>query len=99
MGGIVLDQGKLNELMAAIKAGDFSKVEEIKNYISEEDYQKVLGLFNQYSGKSEAEIIQELQRLKHTVPNQQELVEKLKPFLNDEQKRKLQQVLQILEQD
>ncbi|GAB6086948.1 hypothetical protein [Alkaliphilus crotonatoxidans] len=94
-----MDQGKLNELMAAIKAGDFSKVEEIKNYISEEDYQKVLGLFNQYSGKSEAEIIQELQRLKHTVPNQQELVEKLKPFLNDEQKRKLQQVLQILEQD
>ncbi len=94
-----MDQRKLNELMAAAKAGDLSKLEEIKNYISEEDYQRVLGLFNQYSGKSEAEILKELQKLKGAVPNQKEIVEKLKPFLNDEQKRKLQQVLQILEEE
>lgn len=94
-----MDQRKLNELMAAAKAGDLSKLEEVKNFISEEDYQKALGLFNEYSGKSEAEILKELAKLKNVVPNQQEIIDKITPFLNEEQKQKLQQVLQYLEEE
>ena len=85
--------------MAAAKAGDLSKLEEVKSFISEEDYQKALALFNEYSGKSEAEILKELAKLKHIVPNQQEIIEKITPFLNEEQKNKLQQVLRYLEEE
>ena len=93
-----MDTKKLNELVAAAKAGDYSKLEEIKNYVSDDDYQKALRLFNEYSGKSEAEIMRELGKLKNVVPNQQEIIDKIIPFLNDEQKQKLQRVLDYLDE-
>lgn len=85
--------------MEAAKRGDYSKLEEIKNFISEEDYQKALMLFQQYGGKSETEILKELARLKKTVPNQQEIIDKIQPFLNEEQKMKLKRVLEMLDQE
>jgi len=93
-----MDTRKLNELIAAAKAGDYSKLEEIKNYVSDDDYQKALRLFNEYSGKSEAEIMRELAKLKNVVPNQQEIINKIIPFLNEEQKQKLQRVLEYLDE-
>ncbi len=93
-----MDSRKLSELVAAAKAGDYSKLEEIKNYVSDDDYQKALRLFNEYSGKSEAEIMRELAKLKNAVPNQQEIIDKIIPFLNEEQKQKLQRVLEYLDQ-
>ncbi len=93
-----MDTRKLNELVAAAKAGDYSKLEEIKNYVSDDDYQKALRLFNEYSGKSEAEIMRELAKLKNAVPNQQEIIDKIIPFLNEDQKQKLQRVLEYLDQ-
>lgn len=93
-----MDQRKLNELIAAAKAGDYAKLEEVKNYISPEDYQTALRLFNEYSGKSEAEILKELAKIKNSVPNQQEIIDKIKPFLNEEQKQKLKRVLEYLEE-
>ncbi|WP_026476179.1 hypothetical protein [Alkaliphilus transvaalensis] len=94
-----MDQRKISELIEAAKKGDLSKLEEVKNYVSEEDYQKALQLFNQYAGRSEAEIMQELARLKKTVPNQQEIIDKIQPFLNEEQKAKLRKVLEVLDQE
>ncbi|SCY04885.1 hypothetical protein [Alkaliphilus peptidifermentans] len=94
-----MDRKKLNELMAAAKSGDYSKLEDVRDLISDDDYQKALSLFNQYSHKSEDEILKELAKLKHTIPNQQEIIDKLQPFLNAEQKEKLQRVLEYLEED
>jgi len=92
-----MDQAKLNELMAALKSGNLAKLEEVKGYMTEEEYDKALSLFREYGGKSEAEIIRELARVRNNVSNQQEIIDKIKPFLNDEQKKKLQKVLQMLD--
>lgn len=92
-----MDSKKLNELIAAAKTGDYSKLEEVKNYVSPEDYQTAIRLFNEYSGKSETEIMKELSKLKGSVPNKQEIIDKIKPFLNEEQKQKLQRVLEYLD--
>lgn len=94
-----MDQSKLNELMAAVKSGDLSRLEEVKNYMTKEEYEKALSLFREYGGKSEAEILKELARIKNNVTNQQEIIDKIKPFLNEEQKKKLQKVLQMLENE
>lgn len=91
-----MDQNKLNELFEAAKKGDHSKLEEVKDMISEEDYQKALNIFNQYSQKSEAEILRELKRLKRVVPNQEEIIQQMMPFLDDEQKEKLDRILEAL---
>ncbi|AOY76648.1 hypothetical protein [Clostridium formicaceticum] len=92
-----MDQRKLNELLEAAKKGDYSKLEEVKSMVSEEDYQKALNIFNQYSQKSEEEILKELGRLKHLIPNQQEIIDQMLPFLDEEQKAKLDRILEILE--
>ncbi|MCC5912143.1 MAG: hypothetical protein JJT76_17125 [Clostridiaceae bacterium] len=92
-----MDSKKLNELMEAAQKGDYSKLEEVKDIISEEDYEKALNLFQEYGGKSQEEIFQELARLKKVVPNQDDIIEKLKPFLDEEQKSKLDKILQILD--
>lgn len=84
--------------MEAAKSGDYSRLEEVKEFISEEDYQKALKLFNQYGHKSEDEILMELSRIKDNVPNKDEIISKLKPFLNAEQKEKLRRVLDYLEE-
>jgi len=97
-GGILVDE-KINEMLKAAKSGDYSKLEEVKNYISDEDYQKALSLFNQYRGKSESEILMELLKLKDTVQNKNEIVQKIQPFLNEEQKIKLQKVLEYLDNE
>ncbi|MBM7614843.1 hypothetical protein [Alkaliphilus hydrothermalis] len=94
-----MDQRKINELLSAAKKGDYSKLEEIKGYVSDEEYQMALQLFQQYAGKSQAEIIKELAKLKKTVPNQQEIIDKIQPFLNDEQKSKLKHLLDILDEE
>lgn len=91
-----MDQTKLNELLEAAKRGDYSKLEEVKDMISEEDYQKALNIFNQYSQKTEDEILQELKRLKNVVPNQEEIIQQMLPFLDEEQKAKLDKILEIL---
>lgn len=92
-----MDQKKLNELLEAAKKGDVSKLEEVKDMISEEDYQKALSIFNQYSQKSEEEILKELGRLKKIVPNQEELIQQMMPFLDEEQKAKLDRILEMLD--
>lgn len=92
-----MDQKKLNELLEAAKQGDISKLEEVKDMISAEDYQKALNIFNQYSQKSEEEIIKELGRLKKFVPNQEEIIQQMMPFLDEEQKAKLDRILQMLD--
>lgn len=91
-----MDGMNINDLLQAAKAGDYTKLEEVKNYISEEDYQKALDLFNQYRGKSEMEILMELSKLKDTVPNKEEIIQKIQPFLNEEQRMKLQKILEYL---
>ncbi|MGV8145599.1 MAG: hypothetical protein ACLKAK_04500 [Alkaliphilus sp.] len=93
-----MDSKKLNEFFMAAKNGDYSKLEEMKSYISEEDYQKALSIYGKYSGKSEEDIIKELVNLKKTVPNQQEIINKIKPFLNEQQKTKLHKVLAMLDE-
>lgn len=98
MGGIVVDSRKLNEFFMAAKKGDYSKLDEMKDYISDEDYQKALNIYSKYSGKSEDDIIKELAKLKKTVPNQQEIINKIIPFLNEQQKSKLNKVLEMLEE-
>lgn len=59
-----MDSKKLNEFFMAAKKGDYSKLEEMKGYISDKDYQKALNIYSQYSGKSEEDIIKELAKLK-----------------------------------
>ncbi|SNS86256.1 hypothetical protein SAMN05446037_102461 [Anaerovirgula multivorans] len=92
-----MDQKKLDELLEAAKKGDVSKLEEVKDMISEEDYQKALSIFNQYSQKSEEEILKELGRLKKIVPNQEEIIQQMMPFLDEEQKAKLDRILEMLD--
>ena len=94
-----MDSKKLNEFLIAAKKGDYSKLEGIKSYISKEDFQKALNIYNRYSGSSEEEILKELGKLKKTVPNQQEIVNKIIPFLNEQQKSKLNKVLDMLEKE
>ena len=50
-------------------------------------------LFNQYNDKSEDEILYELKRLKRSVPNHDEIIEKIKPLLNQEQLSKLDEIM------
>jgi len=90
---------KLNELLEAAKRGDYHKLEEVKDMISDEDYQKALSIFNQYSQKSEKDILKELSRLKKVVPNQQEIINQIIPFLDDEQKLKLNRILEVLDEE
>ncbi|KAB3529027.1 hypothetical protein [Alkaliphilus serpentinus] len=93
-----MDEAKLNELIKAAKAGDYSKLEEVKDLISEEDYQKVLNLFQQYKGKSEGEILKELSRLQGNIPNKEAIIQQIQPFLTDDQKVKLQKIMEYLNQ-
>lgn len=89
---------KLNELLEAAKRGDYEKLEEVKDMISDEDYEKALNIFNQYTQKSEEDILKELGRLKKIVPNQQEIINQMIPFLDEEQKLKLNRILQVLDE-
>ncbi|SDK22079.1 hypothetical protein [Natronincola ferrireducens] len=92
-----MDPRELNELLEAAKRGDYSKLEEVKNMVSEEDYQKALAIFNEYSNKSEEEILKELGRLKNIVPNQKQIIDTMIPFLDEEQKAKLDKILEMLD--
>ncbi|MDR5657939.1 hypothetical protein RH915_00395 [Serpentinicella sp. ANB-PHB4] len=94
-----MDFKKINELMNAAKRGDYSKLEEVKDMVSEEDYQKAVNLFEEYGQKSEEEIMQELKMLRQFVSNEQEIIERIQPFLNEEQKIKLQKVLETLDNE
>ena len=51
---------------------------------------------NQYNNKSEDEILYELKRLKESVPNHDEIIEKIKPLLNQEQLSKLDEIINYL---
>lgn len=95
-GGRIMDSKKLNELLRAFKSGDYKKLQEVKNMVSEEDYQKAMELFNQYSNVSEEEALAELSRLKHAVPNHEEMVDRIRPLLNKEQLAKLDRVMDYL---
>lgn len=92
-----LNSKTLNELLRAFKSKDYSKLEEAKSMVSDEDYKKAVNLFNQYSDKPEDEILDELSKLKHTVPNHKEMVEKIKPFLDKEQLSRLDKVMEYLD--
>lgn len=92
-----MDFNKINELMNAAKRGDYSKLEEVKSMVSDEDYQKAVNIFNEYSQKSEEEILRELSMLRKFVKNEQEVIDKIMPFLNEEQKSKLANVLKALD--
>lgn len=91
-----MNSKKLNELLRAFKSGDYAKLQEVKSMVSEEDYQKAVQLFNQYSDKPEDEILNELAKLKQSVPNHEEMIEKIRPFLNQEQLSKLDKVMDYL---
>ena len=91
-----MNSKKLNELLRAYKSGDYNKLQELKNMVSDEEYQKALELFNQYSDKSEDEIMGELAKLKESIPNHEEMIERIKPLLNKEQLSKLDKVLEYL---
>lgn len=91
-----MNSRKLNELLRAFKSGDYSKLQEVKNMVSEEDYERALELFSQYSDKPENEILDELSKLKHSVPNHEEMINRIKPFLNEEQLSRLDQVMNYL---
>lgn len=91
-----MNSRKLNELLRAFKSGDYSKLQEIKSMVSEEDYQRAVELFNQYSDKPEDEILQELSKLKKSVPNHEEMINRIKPFLNQEQLERLDKVMDYL---
>lgn len=88
---------QINDMIEAAKKGDYSKLEEAKSMLSKEDYQKALDIFEKYSQKSKEEIISELKRLKQLIPNQDELIQQLLPFLNEEQKSRLDKILEMLE--
>ncbi len=91
-----MDSRKLNELLRAFKSGDYKKLQEVKSMVSDEDYQKALELFNQYSDAPEDPILGELAKLKKSVPNHEEMIERIKPLLNQEQLEKLDKVLEYL---
>jgi len=91
-----MNSKKLNELLRAFKSGDYSRLQEVKSMVSEEDYQKAIELFNQYSDKPEDEILNELSKLKQSVPNHEEMINRIKPFLNEEQLSKLDKVMDYL---
>ncbi len=91
-----MDSKKLNDLLRAIKAGDYSRLQEVKSMVSDEDYQKALELFNQYSDKPENELLNELSKLKKSVPNHEEMMNRIKPLLNQEQLSKLNKVMDYL---
>ncbi|ABR49286.1 hypothetical protein Amet_3147 [Alkaliphilus metalliredigens QYMF] len=93
-----MNSKKLNDLLKAARSGDYKKLQEVKEMASEEDYQKAVELFNQYGDKSEEEIMQELGKLRQIVPNQEEIIKSIKPFLNAEQLEKLDRVLNYLEE-
>lgn len=92
-----MNSKKLNELLRAYKSGDYNKLQEVKSMVSDEEYQRALELFNQYSDKSEDDILRELSKLKETVPNHEEMIERIKPLLNKEQLSKLDKVLEYLD--
>lgn len=87
---------KLNELLRAFKSGDYKRLQEIKSMVSEEDYQKTVQLFNQYNDKSEDEILNELSQLKESIPNHDEMIEKIKPLLNQEQLSVVDKIIDYL---
>lgn len=91
-----MNSKKLNEILRAYKSGDYAKLQEVKSMVSEEEYKRALELFNQYSDKSEDEILGELANLKESVPNHEEMIERIKPLLNEEQLGKLNKVLEYL---
>lgn len=91
-----MNKNKINELLNAAHESGYSKVEDLKELISEDDYEKSINIFNEYSQKSEQEILKELKRLKKIVPNQEEIIQQIMPFLDDEQKLKLDRVLEAL---
>ncbi|MCK9267963.1 MAG: hypothetical protein M0P14_04565 [Alkaliphilus sp.] len=88
--------GKLNDLFKTLKPGNYERLQEIKDMVSEEDYQKALELFNKYSDKSEDEILYGLKQLKESVPDHDEIIEKIKPLLNQEQLSKLDEIMNYL---
>jgi len=91
-----MNSKKLNELLRAFKSGDYSRLQEVKSMVSEEDYQKAVELFTQYSDKPEDEILDELSKLKESVPNHEEMINRIKPFLNQEQLSRLDKVMDYL---
>jgi len=91
-----MNSKKLNELLRAFKSGDYSRLQEVKSMVSEEDYQKAIDLFTQYSDKPEDEILNELSKLKQSVPNHEEMINRIKPFLNEEQLSRLDKVMDYL---
>lgn len=91
-----MNSKKLSEILRAFKSGDYARLQEVKNMVSEDDYQKAVQLFNQYGDQSEDEILDQLAQLKESVPNHEEMIEKIKPLLNKEQLSKLDQVLNYL---
>lgn len=92
-----MDSKKLNDLLRAFKSGNYERLKEVKNMVSEEDYERAVQLFNQYGGMPENEILNELAQLKKSVPNYKELLEKIRPLLNQEQLSKLNKVADYLE--
>lgn len=93
-----MNSKKLSELLDAAKRGDYTKLGELKEMISDADYERAVRLYTEYSHKSEEEILRELAKLKHTIPNQQQILETLSPFLNDEQKQRLDRILDYLKE-
>jgi len=91
-----MNSKKLNELLRAFKSGDYSRLQEVKSMVSEDDYQKAVELFTQYSDKPEDEILDELSKLKESVPNHEEMINRIKPFLNQEQLSRLDKVMDYL---
>jgi len=91
-----MNSKKLNELLRAFKSGDYNRLQEVKSMVSDEDYQKAVELFNQYSDKPEDEILDELSKLKHSVPDHEEMINRIKPFLNQEQLSRLDKVMEYL---
>ena len=85
---------KLNEFFKALKPGNYGRFQEIKDMVSEEDYQKAVQLFNQYDDKSENEILYELKQLGKSIPDRDEIIEKIKPLLNQEQLSKLDKIIE-----
>lgn len=93
----MMNSKKLNDLLRAFKSGDYDRLREVKNMVSEEDYQKAVQLFNQYGGMPENEVLNELAQLKESVPNYRELIDKIKPLLDEEQLSKLNKVVNYLD--
>lgn len=92
-----MNSNNLNELLRAFKSGDYEKLEDVKDIVSPQDYEKAMDLYSQYGNKPETEILSELESLKYSVPNHQAIIENLKPFLNNEQLSKLNKVINFLD--